>query len=346
MTRNEKNNPLIGLLRRGWPKRSRCRVLLGMGLVVLAAVLGPYGFSRTVSASRALEVVELEVAVPETSIRTGGSSLRIACYNIAHGRGLANSNWDGGTAQDREQRLDEIAALLVEFDADLVVLNEVDFNATWSSSIDQAEYLAQRAGYPHVAKLSNLDFCLAHRSWRFGNAVLSRYPIRDAHEVDVPSYRGWEAVLAGKKRVLFCEVEVRGRSHGVLAAHLSHRSEALRVASARRLLDFASSYNKPLILAGDLNSSPSGLAGSLSSPAGENAMDVLNQSGRFTPTPTRDSSDPSAYSYRADRPARTIDWILLSEDYAVNDRKVLDSLLSDHRPVVAEVQLIEPEAAE
>ena len=322
-----------------WPRRTRYRVLLGIALVMIAVVLGPYGFSRAVSASRALEVVAVDVTTPAPFADRDEPVLRIACYNIAHGRGLADSNWDGGTEKEREQRLDDIAALLVEIDADVVVLNEVDFNATWSSSVDQAEYLAQRAGYRHVVKLSNLDFCIAHRSWRFGNAVLSRYPITDAYEIDMPGYKRWETVLAGKKRALFCEIEVGGQSHGVIAAHLSHRSEALRAASAKRLLEFASSYGKPLAIAGDLNSSPTGFAGAQTSTAGESAMDVFDQSARFTRTPAKDTGDPLAYTFRTDRPSRTIDWILASKDYVVNGYKAVDSLLSDHRPVVAEVVL-------
>ncbi len=38
--------------------------------------------------------------------------LRVACYNIAHGRGVAVSNWDGGDRAERIARLDQIAELL------------------------------------------------------------------------------------------------------------------------------------------------------------------------------------------------------------------------------------------
>lgn len=40
------------------------------------------------------------------------NTLSIASFNIAHGRGLADSNLNGGTAKQRMQRFDEIAELL------------------------------------------------------------------------------------------------------------------------------------------------------------------------------------------------------------------------------------------
>ena len=49
------------------------------------------------------------------------AELRIARYNIAQGRGLVKSNWDGGDSVERRARLDEISNLLREIDADTVV---------------------------------------------------------------------------------------------------------------------------------------------------------------------------------------------------------------------------------
>ena len=54
--------------------------------------------------------------------------------------------------------MDQIAALLRTINADVVVLNEVDFDSTWTHSVDEARYLAEKAGYPFLAEQRNIDY--------------------------------------------------------------------------------------------------------------------------------------------------------------------------------------------
>lgn len=330
---------VIPLLRRCWPRKTRYRIALGLMVLVIAGLLGPFVFSRVMSPTRALQFESFESVSAPTRDVSDDSAVRLVCYNIAHGRGLADSNWDGGSKQIREDRLNDIASLLREIDADVVVLNEVDFDASWSHSIDQAAYLAEQAGYAHAVTLRNLDFQVGVWRWRFGNAVLSRYPILHAQEIDLPGYAKWETVLAGKKRALFCEIDLGGRTLGVVATHLSHRSEDLRVASAKRLLDFVERYEKPVVIAGDLNASPTRFAGTAKSSSGLSAIDVIDRSGLYRRWPEDGSEDPSVYTFRSDRPARVIDWILVPVQHERRDDRVIHSLLSDHRPVVTDIRL-------
>jgi endonuclease/exonuclease/phosphatase family metal-dependent hydrolase len=90
--------------------------------------------------------------------------LRIATYNIAHGRGLAESNWDGGSPADHEARLQAIAAELRAWPVDVVVLEEVDFDASWSHRVNQAEVLARAAGFPYWIEQSNYDLRFPSRA--------------------------------------------------------------------------------------------------------------------------------------------------------------------------------------
>ena len=203
---------------------------------LLALVLVPYAFSRAASPWRSISVQATSDAF-DVQPRVSEKTLRVVCYNIAHGRGLAESNWDGGSAQDRIARLDQIADLLREINADIVVLNEVDFAASWSNSVNQAEYIARRAGYPEHIEQRNLDFRVLTWQWRFGNAVLSKLPIHRADVLDLPGYSTWETLLAGKKRGIRCEIEVDSQVIQLIAAHFSHRSEDLRVRSAQEVLD-------------------------------------------------------------------------------------------------------------
>ncbi|MCG8653568.1 MAG: endonuclease/exonuclease/phosphatase family protein, partial [Pirellulales bacterium] len=120
-----------------WSKR-RLLTLLLLGIVAVLVI--PFGVSRARSSDRRLRLIQLDNVGQLPPRRR---ALRIACYNIAHGRGLAASNGAGGTKQQRLERLDAIADQLRQMDADVVVLNEVDFDCSWSQHVDQAAYLAR-----------------------------------------------------------------------------------------------------------------------------------------------------------------------------------------------------------
>ena len=317
---------------RVWPKRRWLRV----AVVVSAVVLVPSVFSRVVSPWRCLSV-HCTSAVGGSATEPSDSQLRIACYNIAHGRGLAASNWDGGDRAERSARLDGIAELLRRIDADVVVLNEVDFDSSWSYSVNQARYLAEKAGYPDWLEQRNLDFRVLLWTWRSGNAVLSKYPLANARVVDLPGYSVWETVLIGKKRSVVCDVAVDGETIRVVGAHLSHRSEAVRVRSAGMLVDLARDGALPTIVAGDLNSTPPGYPESETDPQGANAIEAFDNSGVFQRQRLAQSPAVGDLTFHAAKPTCVIDWILIPPDWGFPHYRVALSQLSDHRPVYADV---------
>lgn len=305
-------------------------------VILFAIVLAPYCFSRVASCWRRVSVHSIE----ELSIdHHDDAALRIACYNIAHGRGLAASNWEGGTAEERRTRLDQIADVLRALDADIVVLNEVDFDSSWSESTNQARYFARHAGYPHWAEQRNLDFRVLIWKWRFGNAILSKYPIIHASVIDLPAYSTVETFVAGQKRGVNCTISVNGDKLRILGVHLSHRSEVVRARSAEMLIEIASSDSVPTIVAGDLNSSPTGFANSKSDKKLGNAVDLLDASSLFQRRPEQSPVDPAELTFRADQPKWIIDWILVPRNCHIVDYRVNSSTLSDHRPVVAKLSM-------
>ncbi len=93
-------------------QRIRRVVYLALSVIVIW-----WAASRITSLFRAVTVTESEaqsaVVTPLMQF-----SLRIATYNIAHGRGVASGNWSGGSPADRETRLLAISKLLGEFELD------------------------------------------------------------------------------------------------------------------------------------------------------------------------------------------------------------------------------------
>lgn len=323
-----------------WPKKRSVRAIL----LLLAVLLVPYLFSRLASPWRCLSVYSTpDGGVP--AAHTPVKQLRIACYNIAHGRGVAASNWDGGDRAERIARLDRIAELLRKIDADIVVLNEVDFDSSWSGSTNQARYLAEKAGYAHRAEQRNLDLRVLVWKWRFGNAVLSKYPITNARVADLPSYSTWETVVAGKKRGLICDIRVDDQVVRVIGTHLSHRSESLRVSSAAALVDIAAGSRLPTIVAGDLNSTPPGFPKSSSDRNGNNAIATFGKSGYFQRSPTDRPLTENDLTFHSVEPSCVIDWILIPLDWHFLQQTVELSQLSDHRPIYADIERTSMEPA-
>lgn len=305
-------------------------------VVVLALVFVPYLVSRLTSSSRDVQVFSTAL---DSAATEQPESLRIACFNIAHGRGLTSSNWEGGDRKTRRGRLAEIFELLDELDADIVVLNEVDFDASWSGHVNQAELLAMHSGYPYRVEQTNLDFRVLGWTWRFGNAVLSKYPITNAQLIDLPGYSAWESILVGKKRAALCEVRVGERTLRVMAAHLSHRSESVRVQSAEMIVKLATAGNASTIVAGDLNSTPPDYPQSESDEAGRNAIVVLDESELFRREPATLPLRNELLTFPAEQPTRVIDWVLIPRAWQFVDYRAVPTTLSDHRPVVAEIRL-------
>ncbi len=104
--------------------------------------------------------------------------------------------------------------------------------------------------------------------------------------------------------------------------------------------DGVTAARMPTVLLGDFNSTPSGTPTAPVTLEGDNAMDLLLQGkGYHTILP----QGPKDYTFSAEVPYRTIDYIVVSEDVAILERQTIRSQLSDHFMVTMTVATREPE---
>ncbi len=95
---------------------------------------------------------------------------RVLSYNIHRAIGV-----------DRRFRPERIAQIIGHYDADVVLLQEVDEGAPRSRELDLAKELANELGFPHRAVGHNVTL----RRGRYGNATLSRFPILSERNIDL-----------------------------------------------------------------------------------------------------------------------------------------------------------------
>ena len=304
--------------------------------IVVAILLGPWLFFRATSFQRKIQVVRIE-SVDWSRPRFPALRLKVATWNIAHGRGNTDSNIEEGGVEKRA-RIELIADKLKEINADIVLLNEVDFNCTWSGGQNQAIALAQSAGYPFYATQANLDFGFIYGRWYFGNAILSRYPIREATAVELQPVNEWEDWLVGCKRGILCKCDIGGLDRiSIMGLHLESRGEAIRVKQVDQVVEAARNISDGLVIAGDLNTTPLAAPHAARDPDGVNAFEKLIQQlpSSFQPV-SFDAKD--TFTFPAKTPIKIIDWILLPHgDWMHHSHEVIQTELSDHLPVVSEI---------
>lgn len=170
---------------------------------------------------------EIDAFVPASAC-----SLRIATYNIHGGLGTRK------TRSTREAG-EPIARVIDEIGADIVAMQEVPLGG--SETPDVLSYLRDRTGM-HAVEGPTLD--TPRR--RYGNAVLSRLPIRQTRVLDL-SFRRREP-----RGALDADIECGPALLRIVATHLG-LSAGERSTQVRTLLAAFDTSALPVILLGDIN---------------------------------------------------------------------------------------------
>ena len=216
--------------------------------------------------------------------------------------------------------LARIAAEIKAAHPDLVSLNEVDSGTIRSGRADEAAYLGRATGLRAVYG-PNL---FGYDGGRFGNAILSRYPIRETHNTRLPRKPGSEP-----RGLLGVTLRVGRQTVSFYSVHLSQggRGAAQRVRQAGAIARVIRSSGHPTILSGDLNARPGDLPVRI---LRQYLLDAQEQAGTG-PGLTVPEGDPQ----------HRIDYILYDNHFgAVPDStQVLPSGSSDHRSVSTELVL-------
>jgi endonuclease/exonuclease/phosphatase family metal-dependent hydrolase len=240
---------------------------------------------------------------PSREDTSSHTTLRLMTYNIHHGVPVGGANTD--------VHLDAIASVINAQKPDLVALQEVD-SMTTRAPVDEAKELARLTGM-HYFFSRTLDY----EGGKYGDAVLSRYPIvaTQHYALPMPDPSG-EARAVGIVTVQPPEgVEV-----DFAVTHLDLASN--REAQVKALVNISKTSKNPLILGGDLNADPS-----------SEYITTLKQAFQLACESGCPLTAPS------DKPSKTIDYIVLNPAAAklfhvVSYNVIKGIYASDHLPLI------------
>ncbi len=239
--------------------------------------------------------------------------LKLLSYNIQagtytrHYRQYVTQSWKQLLPhRERLLNLNRIATLVQEYD--VVGLQEVDSGSLRSGFVDQTEYLAHRANFPHWHEQVNRSLGkLAQHS----NGLLSRPRPTRITEHKLPGLPGRGVILCnfgGEEGLTLC----------IMHLALGRRARLRQVGFVSDLIyDF-----RHVVVMGDMNCG-----------CESTELRLLTESANLQEPVCDKSTFPSW------RPMRKIDHILVSESLRVENARVVDYLLSDHLPIGMDIIL-------
>ncbi|HET9478579.1 MAG TPA: endonuclease/exonuclease/phosphatase family protein [Pyrinomonadaceae bacterium] len=232
-------------------------------------------------------------------------TVRVMTYNIHVGVGV-----------DKKLDLQRIADVINRERPDLVGLQEVDRGVRRTEGKDEIAELAALTRMEY-AFAPNLDY----QGGKYGVAILSRFPIKRT------IHRRFENKREAERRgMLLVEVEFDGRPLTFVTTHLDYQFEDARLFETQQLMKHLADVKGPLIVVADLNDVPTGSSYQLMRTKFDDAWVVGRSKG-------------DGFSYPADKPAKRIDHIFTGRGVRAKKAWVIETLASDHIPVVADVEL-------
>ncbi len=251
----------------------------------------------------------------------GRPEIRVMTYNVHSCIGL-----------DQRHDPKRIARVIAHYHPDIVALQELDTGHGRSESVHQARRIAELLQYEyHFHAVRELQ------DEQFGNAVLSRFPMRLLRAGGLPSITGRRG--AEHRGALWVEVDVDGSPVQLLNTHLG-LWPGERLAQARALWGDrwlgGRRTDVPLIVCGDLNCGPRSAA--------YRALrrDLLDC--QLIPKGRR-----PANTWFTRLPLARLDHVFVGAPLSVRQVQIpsfhLAMMASDHFPVVADI-ILRPEAKE
>ena len=237
---------------------------------------------------------------------TAPSSIRIATWNIKHGRGL-----------DGRVDLARTIEAIDDLEVDVIALQEVDEGVRRSGGTDQAGVAGRQLGM-HPMFGAFMD----HQGGRYGLAILSRLPVKSVADWRLSDGHEPRVALAARFAM------PGGENVTMVSVHFDWvDDDGFRFKQATETMDRIRALDTPWIVLGDFNDTPD-----------SRTMRAFRALGRDAAKP-KDARG----TFPADDPRIEIDFIVAGppERWRIEEVEVVpEATASDHRPVRAVLSLV------
>lgn len=341
------------------------KMLLGILLLVLiclASFLAWSSYPWTLDSDSSGRLLTVASEAP-TDVSENPSVIKVLTFNIGFlfGRGSEGPGYEFRERSFYESTLKDVSQQMRDWGADVVLLQEVDFRASRSHDINQAQFIAQHAGYPYVAEaISWASNYVPFPFWpvknhfgrmESGGAILSRYPL-SFHEVRLlpkPKSQAWWYNLFYPSRYFHSvDVKLGDKKLKVVNLHLEAFDKENRKSQLEIIVNFL--HQTPVdLVAGDFNMLPHSAtkrSGFYNSDNYENdsSFNVMTESGlqEVIPDSIYAKEESLYFTFPAWDPDRRLDYIWYRPDLKMMKAEVLPSASSDHLPLRASFQIDGP----
>jgi len=291
-----------------------------------------------------------------------GDTLTILTFNMAYGYGIG-SDGVGYEPKPKDliyERLKNIALLINDSKADVVLLQEVDFNASRSGNRDQVDFLLDLIDLKYATSAISWDaryvpFPYLPVSRHFGKvksggAILSRFPITDQKTEFLPKpnsnpwYYNWFYL---HRYIQKANIDFGFKTYSLFNVHLEAFDITNKKNQANKLKEMVSSESDLLLFGGDFNSLPP-YASKISNFDDEYGDDYSGDStqtiirsipGYFEPIQP-EASEADYFTFPPLKPNRQLDFLFVRDTVKTIEYKVVNTGdLSDHRPILLQIIL-------
>ena len=210
--------------------------------------------------------------------------------------------------------LNHTSQVLSQLNADLICLQEVDMFRMPTHLVRQAEWLALNLGMHWL-----YGPVRSYPIGSYGNAILSRYPIKEKANHLLPD-------PVDPRRCLQAEITLGEKTLTLFNTHLGLKQPVRLEQVQYIILPLVLSMPGPAILAGDFNATVNRpetnlLAKYLNDTFGKNSGTLIN-------------------TFTSINPAARIDYIFTNQYCMDANYYIMDSTASDHLPIVADMQIM------
>jgi endonuclease/exonuclease/phosphatase family metal-dependent hydrolase len=297
--------------------------------------------------------------------KAAGDTIRVLTWNISYAQGLGSdgTSYQPVSADTMISRLDRMAALIIRENADIVLLQEVDFDAKRSHYMDQLAYLAAKCGFGFRAyslswNVRYLPYPLFPFSAQWGRiksgaGVLSRFPITQSTSyfyskpAENSFFYNWFYPARFRQEV---DIIVNNIPYRVYNSHLEAFNATTRMRQAEQLAVAMQQHKGNILVSGgDLNSIPghhrklfSSLSGDIHAYYKEDStLSFLERLPNFKEVIPDDSMSSTAvdhFTFPANAPDHRLDYLFVPVRFKVLGARVIRTgILSDHLPVTATI---------